>query len=74
MSPAANRLRSLVAPVEPVKLLTPEDLPSKGIKYAASQLRKKIKRKEFPEPKFLSPRKRVWPEHVIDAWIASKLA
>jgi predicted DNA-binding transcriptional regulator AlpA len=59
----------------PVRVLAPSDLPSKGVHYSISHLRKlwKSDPSRFPVPQKLSPRKLVWPEHVIDEWIKSKL-
>jgi predicted DNA-binding transcriptional regulator AlpA len=56
-----------------VRVLAPRDLPSKGINYSSSYLRKLWTEGNFPAPQKLSPRKLIWPEHVIDEWIKSKL-
>jgi hypothetical protein len=54
------------------RLLSPKDLRDKGINYHPNHLRKLWQRGNFPAPTHLSPRKIVWREDVIDAWIASK--
>jgi prophage regulatory protein len=56
----------------PARYLSFRDLQAKGIDYAGTHLRRMWKDDRFPKPIYLSPRKIVWREDVIDAWVASK--
>jgi predicted DNA-binding transcriptional regulator AlpA len=55
------------------RLLTFHDLRAKGISFSLGHLRKMVFREEFPPPIKLSPRKSVWAESVVDAWVRSKI-
>jgi predicted DNA-binding transcriptional regulator AlpA len=55
------------------RYLTFKDLPTKGINYSVTHLRRMWGDGRFPPPIHLSPRKLAWAESVIDAWIASKM-
>jgi predicted DNA-binding transcriptional regulator AlpA len=55
------------------RYLTLKDLPDKGVHYHVNHLRRMWGDGRFPPPQHLSPRKLVWDEAVIDAWIASKV-
>jgi prophage regulatory protein len=55
-------------------LLSYDDLASKGIYYHPNHLRTLWTEGRFPKPTYLTPRKLVWPEAVIDEWIANKIA
>ena len=39
-------------------------------KLSRSEIYRRIKRKTFPAPVKLSPRKNVWPEYIIEKWIS----
>ena len=56
------------------RLITPKDLPSKGICFHPNHLRRMWQAGPFPEPIHLSPRRIAWDEADIDAWIDAKLA
>jgi len=56
------------------RVLTHDDLVAKGIKFGRSQLRALWERGAFPAPTYLSARKMVWPEEVIDKWLAARIA
>lgn len=66
---SANALQSSASSI---RLLAPGDLPAKGIQYHMNHLRRLWQRGDFPAPIKLSPRKNVWAEEAIDAWINSK--
>jgi hypothetical protein len=55
------------------RILSPKELPTKGIHYHPNHLRRLWMRGDFPAPIRLSPRKLAWPEEAIDAWLDSKL-
>ena len=55
----------------PRKITT--DLQAKGIKYATTHIRRMWQSGRFPKPIYLSPRKIVWDERTVDAWVASKI-
>jgi predicted DNA-binding transcriptional regulator AlpA len=55
------------------RYLTVKDLPAKGINYHTNHLRRMWNDGRFPLPNHLSPRRLVWAESVIDAWLASKI-
>jgi hypothetical protein len=55
------------------RLIAPKQLPDKGILYNMNYLRRMWNDGRFPPPIHLSPRRLVWDERVIDAWIASKM-
>jgi predicted DNA-binding transcriptional regulator AlpA len=56
------------------RVLSLEDLSDiKGIRFHRNTLRRLWQSGEFPRPFHLSPRKMVWREDSIDAWIASKV-
>ena len=55
-----------------IRHLTVHDLPYKGINYHRNHLRRLWESGKFPKPIKHSPRKLVWPENVIDAWLAEK--
>jgi predicted DNA-binding transcriptional regulator AlpA len=55
------------------RVLTAEGLSEKGIHFHPNHLRRLIQAGNFPRPFHLSPRKAVWAEDTIDAWIASKM-
>jgi hypothetical protein len=67
-----GRTRVRKAPIAD-RLLTPNDLPDKGICYHLNHLRKLWKAGRFPRPIKLSPRKIAWREADLDSWIASKV-
>jgi len=48
------------------------DLPKKGICYSKTHLRRLYESDRFPKPFKLSPRKLVWWESELDAWLAEK--
>jgi predicted DNA-binding transcriptional regulator AlpA len=54
------------------RLLKRADLPSKGIDFSASHLRKKIREQTFPAPIRLGEHKLVWDEAGIDKWIEER--
>jgi Prophage CP4-57 regulatory protein (AlpA) len=54
------------------RLLARRDLVLKGIDYHPNHLRQLWQRGDFPAPFKLSPRKLVWRESVVDAWLAAK--
>ena len=54
--------------------ITPDMLPSKGIRYNSNHLRRMWRHGEFPKPVNLSPRRIAWPEEEIDAWIDERIA
>ena len=58
----------------PRRVLTPETLSEKGIKFHMSHLRRMWNRGEFPKPFNLTARRLGWDEDVIDAWIESRIA
>ena len=55
------------------RLLTREDLASKGVKFCNTHLYRLIARGDFPKPFKLSKRKNFWDEATIDAWIARRV-
>jgi predicted DNA-binding transcriptional regulator AlpA len=56
------------------RYLTIKDLPEKGIQYHVNHLRRLWRDGRFPVPKHLSPRKLVWEEAEIDAWIETRVS
>ena len=54
-------------------LLDRHDLKDLGIRYHPSHLRRMWTDGRFPKPKHLTPRKLVWRESVILAWVAKRL-
>jgi predicted DNA-binding transcriptional regulator AlpA len=42
-------------------------------KLSRAEIYRRIKLKTFPTPVKLSPRKNVWPEHIIQKWLAEQL-
>jgi hypothetical protein len=55
-----------------IRHLTVEDLRDKGIDYHRNHLRRLWMAGKFPKPIKHSPRKLVWPEYLIDQWLAEK--
>lgn len=55
-----------------IRHLTVHDLPYKGINYHRNHLRRLWEAGKFPKPIKHSPRKLVWPENVIDLWLAER--
>jgi len=55
------------------RMLGPEDLPSKGIRFSRNYLRQLWEEGRFPKPVHLSPRKLAWEESVIDQWIEDRI-
>lgn len=56
------------------RLIDKQGLRDKGITYSDSQLWRKWKAKEFPEPVKLGPGRNAWVEAEIDAWIEARIA
>ena len=55
------------------RLITPKELPAKGIHYHANHLRRLWQAGLFPTPINLSPRRIAFEEAAVDAWIEAKL-
>ena len=55
------------------RMLGPEELPSKGIRFSRNYLRQLWEEGRFPKPVHLSPRKLAWEESVIDQWIEDRI-
>jgi hypothetical protein len=56
-----------------IRMLAPADLRAKGIHYHPNYLRTLWVEGRFPKPIYLSARKYVWPEPIIDKWIQDKI-
>jgi len=56
------------------RMLGPEDLPSKGIRFSRGYLRELWEQARFPKPVYLSARRYAWEESVIDQWLEERIA
>lgn len=56
-----------------MSLIPLHQLPSKGINYSRNYLDRLIREERFPQPVFLSPRRRAFLESEIDAWIKARV-
>jgi hypothetical protein len=56
----------------PVRVLTWNDLRERGIHFHSNHLRKLWMSDRFPKPVYLSPRRLVWREADIDAWLTER--
>lgn len=57
-----------------MRLLSPQDLESKGIDFSRSQLNELISIGKFPRPVKIGLRRNAWVESEIDAWIQQLIA
>lgn len=57
-----------------MRLLSPQDLKSKGIDFSRSQLIELINRHSFPRPVKIGLRRNAWVETEVDQWIESRIA
>jgi prophage regulatory protein len=48
-------------------------LPEKGILYSRNYIDRMIREGRFPEPVYLSPRRRCFVEAEIDAWLEARV-
>jgi hypothetical protein len=55
----------------PPLLVGPKELPSLGINYSSTHLRRMWKAGKFPKPVYPSERRFAWPLEVLEDWIAS---
>jgi prophage regulatory protein len=59
---------------EIMRLLSPEDLKSKGIDFDRTHLHELIRVGKFPKPVKIGLRRNAWVESEIDAWILQLIA
>jgi predicted DNA-binding transcriptional regulator AlpA len=71
--PQAKPASAVREPSRP-RLIGPKDLPSLGINYSVSHLRRMWKAGKFPVPIYTSTRRFAWHVDVLDEWIASRVA
>lgn len=57
-----------------MKVLTPDQLPEKGIRFSRPHLWRLVKEKQFPRPIKLGATRIAWVETEIDAWLRAKVA
>jgi len=57
-----------------LKLLSLDDLRTKGINFHRAHLHRLIKAKKFPRPVKVGENKNAWVETEIDSYIADKIA
>jgi hypothetical protein len=57
----------------PSRLIGPKDLPSMGIHYSISHLRRVWKAGQFPEPVYPSKHRFAWPVETLNDWIATRV-
>jgi hypothetical protein len=58
----------------PLRVLTWSDLRARGIHFHSNHLRKMWMADRFPKPVHLSPRRIVWREADIEAWLTERTA
>jgi predicted DNA-binding transcriptional regulator AlpA len=58
---------------EPPRLIGPKDLPSLGINYSISHLRRMWNAGQFPKPVYPSARRFAWHVDVLEKWIAERV-
>lgn len=56
-----------------MRLLSPNDLKSKGIDFSRSQLNELINRNCFPKPVKIGLRRNAWVESEIEAWMQARI-
>ncbi|MDJ1633209.1 helix-turn-helix transcriptional regulator [Rhizobium rhizogenes] len=57
-----------------MRVISIDDLKSKGIVFSKTHIYRLMKAGKFPRPAKLSPRQNVWSEEEIDSWIAGRFA
>ncbi len=57
-----------------MSLIPLSKLSDKGILYSRNYIDRLIKDGKFPQPVFLSPRRRAFVESEIDGWIKNRVA
>lgn len=57
-----------------MKVLAPDQLPEKGIRFSRPHLWRLVKEKQFPPPIKLGANRIAWVETEIDAWLRAKVA
>jgi len=60
-------------PIAPSRLIGPKDLPSLGINYSISHLRRMWNAGQFPKPVYPSARRFAWKIEVLEDWIQSRV-
>src|SRR5262245_47470266 len=56
------------------RVLMYDDLVARGIKFGRQQLRNLWRSGDFPPPTYLTARRLVWPEDVIEKWLKDRIA
>lgn len=56
-----------------MSLVPLSQLPSKGIRYSRNYIDRLIREGRFPQPVFLSPRRRAFLEAELDDWIDQRV-
>lgn len=76
MSPTKTLPKAKAAPsaaAAPSRLIGPKDLPSLGINYSISHLRRMWNTGQFPKPVYPSARRFAWPVETLNDWIKSRV-
>lgn len=74
LEPRLERQASAEAARLHYRLLSRDDLRTRGIRYSRAHLHRLIQAGKFPAPIKLGENRNAWVESEVDSWIASRIA